>query len=76
MSSSQDHVKNFPSTPSESASWLEKNPPPRMPHLAEQVLERLGRDPAVAILAGDEPCARVQLRQLRVVVEHLLEVGD
>ena len=26
-SSSHDHAKNFPSTPSESASWLEKKPP-------------------------------------------------
>ena len=45
-----------------------------MPHLAQQVVERLGRDVAVAIVAGHEPRARVQLRELRVVVQHLLEV--
>ena len=47
-----------------------------MLHLPQQVLDRLGRHAAVAVLAGDLPGARVQLHELGVVVEHLLEVGN
>ena len=47
-----------------------------MLHLPQQVLDRLGRHAAIAILAGDLPGPRVQLHELGVVVEHLLEVGN
>ena len=47
-----------------------------MAHLAEQVLARLGGHPPVALAAGDLPRPGVDPRQLGVVVQHLLEVGD
>ncbi len=47
-----------------------------MLHLAEQILGRLGRDPAMLVGAGDLPGPREEPEQLCVVVQHLLEVGD
>ena len=73
-SSSHDQVKNFPSTPSESASWLEKKPPSGCRISRSEVAEGLRRDPPVSLIPRHLPGARVQLGQLRVVVEHLLEV--
>ena len=49
---------------------------PRVPHLPEQVVERLLGDGAVAGLAQQLPRVQVAAGQLGVVVEHLLEVGD
>ena len=48
----------------------------RQAQLAEHVVERLLDDAAVALLAGDGPAVQVRGREERVVVEHLLEVGD
>ncbi len=44
------------------------------PQRAEHVLDRLLRDLAVALVAGDEPAVQVGGDEQRVVVEHLLEV--
>ena len=44
--------------------------------LAHQVVERLRGDAAVALLAGHGPAVQIRDGQERVVVEHLLEVGD
>ena len=45
-------------------------------HLAEEVVQGVGRDSAVPVLSREQPCPDVELRELRVVVEHLLEVRD
>src|SRR3712207_9313783 len=44
------------------------------PELAEQVVEGLLRDRAIALVARDEPPVQVRGREERVVVQHLLEV--
>jgi hypothetical protein len=44
--------------------------------LAQQVVERLLGDAAVAIVAGDDPGVEIRRGEQRVVVEHLLEVRD
>jgi hypothetical protein len=44
--------------------------------LAQHVVERLGGDAPVERLPGDEPGVEVGRGEERVVVEHLLEVGD
>ena len=46
------------------------------PELAQDVVQGLLGHPAVALLAGHDPGAQVGGREQRVVVEHLLEVGD
>jgi len=46
----------------------------RMRHVAEHVCENVADDFRVARLAGDEIRVEVELCQLRVVVEHLLEM--
>ncbi len=48
----------------------------RPPHLAQRPVERLVADPAVALVAEDLPAVQVGAGEQRVVVEHLLEVGD
>ena len=48
----------------------------RQAQLAEHVVERLLDDPPVALLACHRPAVQVRGREERVVVEHLLEVGD
>ena len=45
-----------------------------MRHVAQHVIEDVARDLGVAGLAADQIGIEIQLRQLRVVVEHLLEV--
>ncbi len=44
--------------------------------LAEHVVERPGRDRAIPRVTGECPRVRVRARELRIVVEHLLEVRD
>ena len=46
----------------------------REEQLAQHVLDRLGGDLAVPLLAGDEPSVQVRRGEQGVVVEHLLEV--
>ena len=46
------------------------------PHLPQRPVERLLADPAPALLAHHLPAMQVGAREQRVVVEHLLEVGD
>ena len=48
----------------------------REPEVAGHVVERLLGDAPVALLPGDEPGVKVRRGEQRVVVEHLLEVGD
>src|SRR3712207_7076656 len=48
-----------------------REPAARLPHLAEEVLARLGHDAAVPLLARDLERMDVQTDELRVVVEHL-----
>ena len=45
-------------------------------HLAQRPVERLAAHLAQPLLARDLPAVQVGARQQRVVVEHLLEVGD
>ena len=45
-------------------------------HLAQRPVQRALRHLAHALLAGDLPAVQVGAREQRVVVEHLLEVGD
>ena len=47
---------------------------PRGAELAQQVVERLLDDLAVALVAGDDPARGGTRGEQRVVVEHLLEV--
>ena len=47
-----------------------------MLHLPQEVVGGLRDHAAVRRVAGHEPGAGVELQELRVVVEHLLEVGD
>ncbi len=47
-----------------------------MLHLPQEVVGGLRHHPAVRRVAGHQPGASVELQELRVVVEHLLEVGD
>ena len=49
-------------------------PTAREPQLTKHVVERLLRDGAVPVLAGDQPGVKVRRDEKRVVVEHLLEV--
>ena len=63
-----------PSTPSVSASCEEANPPLVEAKLAHEVVERLLRHLAVALVPGHEPAVQVGRGEQRVVVEHLLEV--
>ena len=62
--------------PSVSASWLAANAPSSVVELAEHVVERAGRDRAIARVTGQCPGVQVDPRELGVVVEHLLEVRD
>src|SRR5207247_2325431 len=50
--------------------------PPRDGASPEQVVEGLGGHAPVPLVAGDLPGPEVQPGQLRVVVQHLLEVGN
>ena len=72
--SSAVHVYVSPSTPSVSASCEEAKPPLGSAQLAHHVVERLLRDDAVPLLAGEQPRVEVRRDEERVVVEHLLEV--
>src|SRR5207248_11736557 len=45
-------------------------------HLPEDVVERLLHDPTIGQLPGGLPGMEVEPDELRLVVEHLLEVGD
>ena len=56
-------VNVSPSTPSVSASCAEAKPPSGSAQLAEQVVERLLDDLAVALVAGDEPGVQVRRRR-------------
>ena len=49
---------------------------PLVPHLPQEVVEGLDGYPPVSVFAGRLPRMDVQARELGVVVEHLLEVGD
>src|ERR1044071_989118 len=47
-----------------------------MPHIAKHILQNISRRVCMAVVAAHQESIKVQLRQLRIVIEHFLEVWD
>jgi len=70
------HTKNLPSSPSESASCVLKNPPSGAVILAHDVIKRVLGDLKQKRVAGHLPSVEVDPRPAAHCLQHLFEVRD